>query len=97
MLHSTRHNWGSALTSAGVLRYIIDALGGWADRSMSTGRYGSNLSAEARREAVERLDFSDALRDLSALEEQQIRYASASSSALASFRSAVSKPSVNQP
>jgi hypothetical protein len=38
----------------------------------------------------------DALRDLPSVEEQQIRYAISSSSALASFRSAVSKPSVNQ-
>jgi integrase len=69
-LHSTRHNWASALTSAGVPSYIIDALGGWADRSMSTGRYGSHISAEARREAIERLDFSDILRDLPAMKER---------------------------
>jgi hypothetical protein len=37
----------------------------------------------------------DALRDLLSVEEQQIRYARSSRSALASFRSAVSKPSVN--
>jgi integrase len=63
--HSFRHALSARLEDAGVEQYAIDVLGGWRNPTRSTGVYGGKrIAMAALREAIEKLDFREGLKNL---------------------------------
>jgi integrase len=64
VFHSFRHTVVHRLKSTGTPEYLIARVVGHANASMTTGRYGGELSARDMVPIVERLDFREQLRGL---------------------------------
>ena len=61
VLYSTRHTFATRLKAADVQDHTISELVGHEVESMTVGRYGKKLELPKLRDAIERLDYRDAL------------------------------------
>ena len=59
VLYSLRHTVATTLKGLGHQQYLIEALLGHSDSSMSTGRYGKDVPVKKLAELVESLPFGD--------------------------------------
>src|SRR5262249_17570396 len=65
-LHSLRPTFSTKLKAADVQEYTISELAGHENDNITTGRYGKRLQVCKLRDAIEKLDVREGLRDLGA-------------------------------